>query len=329
MPGVYVLVEHDQGHLAPSTGEALTAARRLGAQLNEPVFAALVGEKTGEFVSACEEYGISSAVSLVDPQIIDYGPELWGQAIAELGDARQARIVMATGTDRGNEVLAQGSARSQLPFVANCTGVDFAESWTLTRMQWGGSLLEDITVDTPTIFLSYAHHSVEPEPAPTVAAVETVTIEMKLDPLLCRSLVQDRVTLSEGTTLSTASVVVSGGRGVGSADGFESLEELANLLSGKVGCSRAVTNNGWRSHADQVGQTGTRIAPDIYIACGISGAIQHWVGAMASKNILAINTDPEANMVAKAGYAVIADLHEVVPAVITEIQRRRSGSDST
>tara|TARA_B100000586_G_scaffold66993_1_gene46574 strand:- start:232 stop:612 length:381 start_codon:yes stop_codon:yes gene_type:complete len=125
-------------------------------------------------------------------------------------------------------------------------------------------------------------------------------------------------------TLSTASVVVSGGRGVGSAEGFAPLEELAELLGGRVGCSRAVTNNGWRSHADQVGQTGTRIAPEIYIACGISGAIQHWVGAMASKNILAINTDPEANIVTKAGYAVIADLHEVIPAVIAEVRRRKN-----
>jgi len=148
-------------------------------------------------------------------------------------------------------------------------------------------------------------------------------LEVEIDSALTRTLVQERTTLTEGATLSTASVVISGGRGVGSADAFAPLEELAELLSGKVGCSRAVTNNGWRSHADQVGQTGTRIAPEIYIACGISGAIQHWVGAMASKNILAINTDPEANMVTKAGYAVIADLHEVVPAVIDEIKRRR------
>ncbi|MDA3010794.1 MAG: FAD-binding protein, partial [Actinomycetota bacterium] len=87
---------------------------------------------------------------------------------------------------------------------------------------------------------------------------------------------------------------------------------------------RAVTNNGWRSHTDQVGQTGTRIAPDVYIACGISGAIQHWVGAMASKNIIAINTDPQANMVTKAGHAVIGDLHKVIPAITEEIRRRRA-----
>jgi electron transfer flavoprotein alpha subunit len=137
------------------------------------------------------------------------------------------------------------------------------------------------------------------------------------------SFVCDRVERVAGVTLATAPVVVSGGRGVGSAEAFAPLEELASLLGGVVGCSRAVTNNGWRNHTDQVGQTGTRIAPDVYIACGISGAIQHWVGAMASKNIIAINTDKEANIVTKAGYAVIGDLHKVVPAISEEIRRRK------
>ena len=133
----------------------------------------------------------------------------------------------------------------------------------------------------------------------------------------------ERVERAAGVTLATAPVVVGGGRGVGSPEAFAPLEELAGLLGGVVGCSRAVTNNGWRNHADQVGQTGTRIAPDIYFACGISGAIQHWVGAMASKKILAINTDAEANMVTKADYAVLGDLHQVIPAISAEIRRRR------
>ena len=117
---------------------------------------------------------------------------------------------------------------------------------------------------------------------------------MTLDPSLARSVVKGRVEREAGVTLATAPVVVGGGRGVGSAEGFAPLQELAAELGGVVGCSRAVTNNGWRNHTDQVGQTGTRIAPDVYFACGISGAIQHWVGAMASKNIIAINTDREA-----------------------------------
>ena len=169
--------------------------------------------------------------------------------------------------------------------------------------------------------VTIAHHAFAAVESPATATA--TSLEVKLDPIVGRTLVRDRVERAAGVTLSTAPVVVSGGRGVGSADGFAPLQELATALGGVVGCCRAVTNLGWRNHTDQVGQTGTRIAPDIYIACGISGAIQHWVGAMASKKILAINTDPEANMVTKADYAVIGDLHQVVPAITAEIQRRR------
>ena len=166
-----------------------------------------------------------------------------------------------------------------------------------------------------------AHHAFEASEAP--AASSTASFTPSLDALLARTVVTERVERAAGVTLATSPVVVGGGRGVGSPEGFKPLEELAGLLGGVVGCSRAVTNNGWRNHTDQVGQTGTRIAPDLYFACGISGAIQHWVGAMASKKILAINIDPEANMVSKADYAVIGDLHQVLPAISAEIRRRR------
>ncbi|HJL99622.1 MAG TPA: electron transfer flavoprotein subunit alpha/FixB family protein [Acidimicrobiales bacterium] len=323
MPGIYVLVEHDRGEISPATFEALTAARNLAQRLTEEVVAVFIGVFDSDFNAVCTEYGISEGVVLASPLITDYGPELWGEALSQLSQERTPSIVMSVGTDKGNEVIAHASARLGSPFIANCIEVHRDSDWTITRMQWGGSLLEDVRVDTEQIFLSYAHHSVEPETAALSSDANIQIIELELDSSLTRTLVQERAAQAEGATLSTASVVVSGGRGVGSADAFAPLEELADLLAGKVGCSRAVTNNGWRSHADQVGQTGTRIAPEIYIACGISGAIQHWVGAMASKNILAINIDPEANMVTKAGYAVLGDLHEVVPAIIEEIKRRR------
>ena len=170
--------------------------------------------------------------------------------------------------------------------------------------------------------MTLANHVVKPTEEPVSASVSV--IDVQLDESVTQSFVRDRVERVAGVTLATSPVVVSGGRGVGSAEAFAPLEELAGLLNGVVGCSRAVTNNGWRNHTDQVGQTGTRIAPDVYIACGISGAIQHWVGAMASKNILAINTDAQANIVTKAGYAVIGDLHAVVPAISAEIRRRHN-----
>ena len=184
-------------------------------------------------------------------------------------------------------------------------------------------MLEDVSLTAEVVLVTVAHHAVEPSVAAAPAAGVVAAFRPDLDASLAHTVVADRVVLTRGVTLSTAPVVVGGGRGVGSAEAFGPLEELAGLLGGVVGCSRAVTNNGWRPHSDQVGQTGTRIAPDIYIASGISGAIQHWVGAMAAKNILAINTDSEANMVARAGHAVIGDLHQVIPAIIEEIRRRR------
>ena len=223
-----------------------------------------------------------------------------------------------------NEVMAKVAAREDLPFVANCLTIDPGDQWEMTRVQWGGSLLEDVLLEADRKLFSIAHHGVASEPAAKAPTFEVEDFEPDLDEAEAVTLVQERVVLTQGITLSTSPVVVSGGRGVGSADGFDVLDELAELLGGVVGCSRAVTNNGWRPHSDQVGQTGTRIAPEIYIATGISGAIQHWVGAMASKKILAINTDPEANMVVKADYAVLGDLHKVVPAISAEIRRRSS-----
>ncbi|MGB8880647.1 MAG: FAD-binding protein, partial [Solirubrobacteraceae bacterium] len=128
-----------------------------------------------------------------------------------------------------------------------------------------------------------------------------------------------------GVSLADADVVVSGGRGVGSAEGFVVIEELAALLGGAVGCSRAVTSAGWRPHTDQVGQTGTKVSPSLYIACGISGATQHMAGCKGAKKLLAINPDAEASIFASADYAVFGDLHEVVPAISAEIRKVRGG----
>src|SRR5207244_2931696 len=146
--------------------------------------------------------------------------------------------------------------------------------------------------------------------------------EPELEPAdLVARVVNREAKASAGVSLTDAKVVVGGGRGVGSADGFARLEELAGLLGGAVGGSRVVTSLGWRPHSDQIGQTGLRIAPDLYIACGISGAIQHIVGCKAAKRILAINKDRNAPIVARADWAAIGDLHEILPAVIAELRR--------
>jgi len=319
---ILVVVEHDRGTMAPASLEALTAARGLATQLGTAVHALTIGSDADALGPELALYGAAAVHQVHHELLTDYGPELWGEVVAQAIDALGPTVVLATGTDRGNEVLAQAAARKDLAMVANGLVYEPGQPHTITRVRWGGSLHEQTSIDTAVLITTIANHAVDPVPADAPGAGDVATLTVELDAALARSRIRDRVEREAGITLATAPVVVGGGRGVGSPEGFEALEDLAGLLGGVVGCSRAVTNNGWRNHTDQVGQTGTRIAPEVYFACGISGAVQHWVGAMASKHIIAINTDAEANMVTKAGYAVIADLHEMVPAIAEEIRRR-------
>ncbi len=318
---VLVVIDHDRGEVAPATWVALTAARELAGELGVNVEALAIGSEATDLGTVAAEYGATTTRVARHEILSDYGPDAWGATVAQL--AGDATVVVGPGTERGNEILANAAARLNEPMVANALSVSPGSGpWSMRRVRWGGSLVEETELDAGTKLLTFATTATEAVPAPV--AVVTEEFEPELGDEHATTLVRDRVVLTEGLTLATAPVVVGGGRGVGSAEAYAPLEELAGLLGGVVGCSRVATNNGWRPHSDQVGQTGTKIAPKLYIACGISGAIQHWVGAMGSKSVVAINTDPEANMVAKADYAVIGDLHDVVPAVIAEIRRRRS-----
>ena len=192
----------------------------------------------------------------------------------------------------------------------------------MTRQRWGGSLLEEAVIHADRAIMTVAPHTVAATQTGGAATVETFAPALDEADLVVRAI--ERIPAAVGgISLTDAKVVVSGGRGVGSEAGFGPVEELAGLLGAAVGCSRAVTISGWRSHTDQVGQTGTKIAPDLYIACGISGATQHMAGCKASKKILAINRDAEAPIMATADYAVIGDLHQVLPAISAEIRRVR------
>jgi electron transfer flavoprotein alpha subunit len=217
--------------------------------------------------------------------------------------------------------MAHLAAILDLPLATNVTKVSTGEAFELTRLRWGGSLLEQARLEAEVKLLTVAPHTWPAEDASDPIEVLTSTEAEQAG--VIRTI---EPAAAAGVTLHTAPIIVSGGRGVGSAEGFGLLEELAALLGAAVGCSRVVTNNGWRPHSDQVGQTGTRVAPDLYIACGISGAIQHWVGMMAAKKVLAINLDKDAPMVTKADYAVIGDLHQILPAVIEELKTRKGAT---
>jgi electron transfer flavoprotein alpha subunit len=254
----------------------------------------------------------------IDDEAVGYAPAAWADAIVELIERSAPAAVVAPGSDRGNELLAHVAARLDQPMAANCVSVTPGDPATVTRVRWGGSLLEEARMHGSPLLLTVAPHAVAAEPI----ELEITAMRPSADGAIG---VSARVpTAAAGVSLTDADVVVSGGRGVGSAAGFAVIEELAELLGGAVGCSRAVTSAGWRPHTDQVGQTGTKISPEIYIACGISGATQHMAGCKGAKKLLAINPDGEASIFASADYAVIGDLHEVVPAISEEIRKARA-----
>jgi electron transfer flavoprotein alpha subunit len=239
-----------------------------------------------------------------------FAPAAWAAAIV---DAAGGDDIVGPGSDRGNEVLAHVAAQLDLPFAANVSEVRGDE---LTRIRWGGTLLEEARLHADRKLLTAA-------PFAFVASVESTQAQVLAPSLDGAVTVVDHVAPDTGgkVSLADAKVVVSGGRGVGSAEGFAILEELAALLDAAVGCSRVVTSAGWRPHSDQVGQTGTKVSPDLYVACGISGATQHIAGCKGAKALLAINADREATIFAHADYAVIGDLHEIVPAITAELRK--------
>ena len=258
---------------------------------------------------------LSFAQSLGDVRAVafdgSYAPSAWAAAL--VGAAGDAGAILAAGSDRGNELLAHVAARLDQPFAANVTALD---GDVVTRVRWGGSLIEEARLHGAPKLLTVAPHT---HTAAAGVPVETLPAPEDGSPCVLETISDS----AGGISLRDAKVVVSGGRGVGSSEAFAVIEELAGLLGGAVGCSRVVTSAGWRPHADQVGQTGTKISADLYVACGISGATQHIAGAKGAKKILAINSDPEAPIFATADYGVIGDLHEIVPAISAELRRVR------
>jgi electron transfer flavoprotein alpha subunit len=240
-----------------------------------------------------------------------YAPSAWAGALIE---AAGTDDIVGPGSERGNELLAHVAAQLDLPMAANVIEVRGDE---VTRQRWGGTLLEEARIHADRKLLTAAPFAFAPSDAP---AAESLRPDVSGAVQVVEHVAPDT---GGKVSLADAKVVVSGGRGVGSSEGFAILEELAALLDGAVGCSRVVTSAGWRPHTDQVGQTGTKVSPDLYIACGISGATQHIAGCKGAKTILAINDDPEATIFNHADYAVIGNLHEIVPAITAELRKAR------
>ncbi len=322
---ILVLVDHDLGELDPLSLRAITAARKLSADVQ----AVVIGENGSKLAGIVGEHGASVLHVAQHEGLTDYTPAASGRALAQLVEKFKPEAVLAAGSPRGNEQLAHLATILDLPMAAECSVISLSKSpgvpHSVTRARWAANLLEEAFVHSDLLIATVLAFSVEAEPVAGASAATVENFQASLEPsdLIVRVMCRGGESSKGGVTLADAKVIVSGGRGVGGPEGFAQLEELAGLLGGAVGCSRVVTSAGWRPHAEQVGQTGTKVAPDLYIAAGISGAMQHIAGCKNSKTIVVINTDPEAPILAYADYAIIGDLHKVIPALTSAIKEMK------
>ena len=318
MASVLVLVEHAEGKLKKVSLELLTAARALG----EPV-AVVVGApgSTQPLVDALAEYGAATVVAaetedvdkhLVTPQVA---------VLADLVAAESPAAVLIASSAEGKEVAARLAMRTRSGILTDAVGLD--GDGTATQSIFGGAVVVKSRVKTGTPIVTVRPNSVSAEPAPAQAEIRSV--DVTLDDAGRAATVLERVVEEKGSrpALTDASIVVSGGRGLGSGDNFALVEALADSLGGAVGASRAATDAGWYPHQNQVGQTGITVSPQLYVAVGISGAIQHRAGMQTSKTIVAVNKDPEAPIFELVDFGVVGDLFSVVPQLTEEIEKRK------
>jgi len=320
MAEVLVLVElnPDGQGVRKTTLEALTAARALG----EPsaVVAGAPGSAAGA-KDALAEYGAQKVYVAESPDIDGYLVAPKAEVLASLVERVSPAAVVIPSSPEGKEVAGRLAIRTRSGILTDAVGLD--GDGTATQSIFGGAVVVKSRVRTGTPIVTLRPNSVSPEPAP--AQAQTRSVDVALDDAARAATVLERVVEEKGSrpALTDASIVVSGGRGLGSGDNFSLVEALADSLGGAVGASRAATDAGWYPHQAQVGQTGVTVSPQLYVAVGISGAIQHRAGMQTSKTIVAINKDPEAPIFELADFGVVGDLFDVVPQLTDEVAKRK------
>jgi electron transfer flavoprotein alpha subunit len=316
---VLVLVERNDGVVRKASLELLTLARRLG----EP--AALVcGDGAEEAAKTLGEYGATKVYSADRPDMAESLVVPKVDALVAAVQQSSPAAVLVTASPEGTEVAARAACRLDAGIITNATDVTAGDGGPLvTQSVFSGTWTTRSQVVRGTPIITVRPNAVPPEPAAADAVVEPVDLDAS-GSAAAASVVDS--TSKSGTgrpDLADAAVVIAGGRGMGSGKAFGLIEELADALGGAVAASRAATDLGWYGHEFQIGQTGKTVTPQLYLASGISGAIQHRAGMAGSRTIVAVNKDPKAPIFAISDFGVVGDAHQVLPALVEEIKRRR------
>lgn len=326
----WVFIETDENGDAKNVGlELLTPGRMLADKQEGRLVAIVIGSGADAAVSAAARYGADKIIVVDGTEYRSYSTDAYTAALTQLVEKYGPCAMMIGATNNGRDLAPRVACRLKTGLTADCTALDIDEesgkiAWT--RPAFGGNLMATILCPEHFPQIGTVRPGVFKKGNETAPHAEIIREDIHIAPESIRTRVIEilKDMDEEKIDLENAEIIVSGGRGVGGPEGFEPVRTLAKLLGATVGASRAAVDSGWISHAHQVGQTGKTVSPKLYIACGISGAIQHQAGMSGSKCIVAINKDPDAPIFDIADYGIVGDLFEVLPILTEEITKARS-----
>ena len=309
--GVWVIAEQRDGEFRKVTYEAVSEGRRIGDALGTEVTAVVLGSGVSSIAGELGKYGADKVLVADDVSLSEYTTEAYTNVLSGVLSAGEAEVILMGASVQGKDLAGRLSARLNAGLAVECVAITVADGKLIYRRpMFGGKVLAEVTITGSPQLVTIRPNVMTITEAAKAGAVESVTV----DAGEVKARVVERKVESGGKLeLTEADIIVSGGRGTGGEYGV--IEELASKLNAAVGASRSSVDEGWRPHSDQVGQTGKVVSPNLYIACGISGAIQHLAGMSTSKYIVAINKDPEAPIFSKSDFGIVGDLFEVVPAI--------------
>lgn len=326
---LWVVVETEEGAAKNVGYELLSVGRTLADKLGQQLVALVMGKDVQGVAQTCIAYGADQVLLVEGDEYATYNTDAATYAVVTLIEKYHPSIVLYGATNNGRDLAPRVACRLETGLTADCTELDIDEETGLlvsTRPTFGGNLMATILCPDHRPQMSTVRPGVFKKGTPDEGRTgEIVAEDVHIDPAQIRvSLVERVKEVAEAVNLEEAEIIVSGGRGLKEEKGFDLIRELAGVLGATVGASRAAVDAGWISHVHQVGQTGKTVAPKLYIAVGISGAIQHLAGMSGSDTVVAINKDPDAPIFDVADYAVVGDLYEVVPALIEAVRAKKA-----
>ncbi len=314
--GVLIIAEQQDGVFRKVTFEALSEGKRIAGEMGGGLKALVLGSNIGEMAPELAKYGADAILAADAPALANYVTDLYANVAARVIEAHQPAVVLMGATAQGRDLAARLAARLNAAIAMDCIALKVdSGDLVATRPMYGGKVLAEVGLSGAPRIAVIRPNAMDITASAGAGAVEPVDATAEESRL---SVVEKHLETGK-TELTEADVVVSGGRGMGGAD-YSIVEELADALGGAVGASRSAVDEGWRPHADQVGQTGKVVSPSLYVACGISGAIQHFAGMSSSRVIVAVNKDPDAPIFTKADYGIVGDLFEVVPEITKAVK---------